>query len=152
MRIWGIDCDSKKIAIVCFEDKRLKNWVFMKSNEQKVDERIFDLYQGFDKILETQPKPDKIIIEESLFLNNFWSSRVITEIIGDCKLCCKLHSVPVETVINSSWKKVVIGKGNATKKQIEEFAIEKFSELIGEEQDVLDASCIGLWGVMKYEE
>jgi Holliday junction resolvasome RuvABC endonuclease subunit len=47
-------------------------------------------------------------------------------------------------VDNRKWKKVIIGKGNASKSEIMDFSISQWGDLFPE-QDYADAACIALW-------
>jgi Holliday junction resolvasome RuvABC endonuclease subunit len=47
-------------------------------------------------------------------------------------------------VDNRAWKKVIIGKGNASKSEIMDFAISQWGGVFSE-QDYADAACIALW-------
>ena len=61
----------------------------------------------------------------------------------------KHYDIKCDYVDNTKWKKDIVGKGNASKKEIKEYAIEKWGEIFPE-QDFADAACIALWA--KQEE
>lgn len=50
-----------------------------------------------------------------------------------------------------TWKKAVVGKGNAKKHEVAEFARETWKELEAESQDVIDARCIQEYGARVME-
>ena len=148
MRICGIDADSKKLAIVVFENDQLESWHFLESKSKETQDRIFDLYFHFEAFVKSK-KPDIVFIEESFYTNNFKTSKAITEVIGNCKLICKLNKIPFELVQNKTWKKYVIGNGNATKEDIKNFVDKKYPKLKDEPQDIADACAICLYGVLE---
>ena len=49
-----------------------------------------------------------------------------------------------------SWKKVIVGSGNASKKDIMAFASDKWGDIFPE-QDYADAACIALWAKRRIE-
>lgn len=56
---------------------------------------------------------------------------------------------PVATVVPPSWKKDVVGKGNATKQEIAAFVATHWPylyEVADKDQDLLDAACINIYG------
>lgn len=62
-----------------------------------------------------------------------------------------LHEEGISTQVAnvSSWKKRVVGKGNATKEEVAEFLRLRWPSLYGHSkgnQDLIDASCIALYG------
>lgn len=148
MKIVGIDADSKKIAAVIFENDQLESWHLMESKNKDTQERIFELYFQFESFIKSK-KPGKIFIEESIFCQNFLTSKAITEVLANCKLLCKLNLVPFEMVQNKTWKKHIIGNGNATKEDIKKFVVKKYPQLEKEPQDIADALCICMWGIME---
>jgi len=151
MRIVGVDADSKKLAVVMFENDQLESWHFLESKNKETQERIFDLYFHFEAFIKTK-KPDIVFIEQSIYVKNFVTSKAITEVIGNCKLLCKLHKVPFEMVGNTTWKKYVVGNGKATKEEIKTFIDKKYPQLKDESQDIADATCIALYGILEKGE
>jgi len=147
MNVCGIDCDSKKIAIVILDnEENLITFYELKSDSKNTQERIFDLYDMFHAIVHSL-NANKVYIEDSLYLQNFKTSKVITEAIGNCKSIFRAHSIPFEMVCNTTWKKTVIGKGNASKNEIKAYILNKYPKLSDKSQDILDATCIALYGI-----
>ena len=59
------------------------------------------------------------------------------------------YGIPTQAANVSSWKKSVIGKGNATKEEVAEHLRYRWSALhksANGNQDLVDASCIALYG------
>ena len=70
---------------------------------------------------------------------------------GVVQLCLQRHGWSVDLVNVQSWKKHVVGSGNSNKQQVSEwFALnhERESRLFGGDQDLTDAACVGLYGLL----
>jgi Holliday junction resolvasome RuvABC endonuclease subunit len=146
MRIAGIDADSKKLAVVVFEDDKFDSMHFFESKSKITQERVFDLYFHFDSFIKSS-KIDMVVMEESFYTNNFKTSKAITEVLGNCKMICRLNNIPFKMVQNRSWKKTVIGSGDATKDGIKRFVVDRYPQFEREPQDLSDALCVCLYGV-----
>ena len=131
-----------------FENDELESWHFLESKSKETQDRIFDLYFHFEAFVKSK-KPNLVLIEESFYTNNFKTSKAITEVIGNCKLICKLNKIPFELVQNKTWKKYVIGSGNATKEDIKNFVDKKYPQLKNEPQDISDSCAICLFGILE---
>jgi len=57
---------------------------------------------------------------------------------------CMYIADSIAAVDNRRWKKVIIGKGNASKSEIMDFSISQWGDQFPE-QDYADAACIALW-------
>jgi Holliday junction resolvasome RuvABC endonuclease subunit len=60
-----------------------------------------------------------------------------------------ITSAPAYFVPVSSWKKLIIGKGNSSKEEVSEFLQSKFSRFFKQckgNQNLVDATCIALYG------
>ena len=144
MKLMSIDADSFKVAIAIFENGNLvSNVLIFGGKKLDADTRARNIYYDFCKFLD-ESKPDEVVIERSVYTQNFISSRTITEVIGFCKLACGQRNIPFDLVHNTSWKKFIC-KGNATKSEIKEAILKKFPELEDRDQDSIDAIGIGLY-------
>lgn len=86
----------------------------------KVDEPWKMLWPLFNVVEQffVQQKPEIVIIEKtSSFAGGFVTGQV-SNCIGVIMACCGKHSIPVTFVYPSHVKKVVTGKGKATKTQL----------------------------------
>ena len=147
IRIVGIDLDSKKIAAVLFVDGEFNQLLFFQSKNKNTDERLFELYKYFESMVIKHLKPDKVFIEDSIYVANFKTSKALSESIGNVKLLCRLNQIPFELVSNKTWKKEIIGNGNASKADIKKFVLEQKPDLIDEPQDIFDSFCVAKFGV-----
>ena len=143
-RLFALDCDSFKIAIAIFENRKLVgNVLIFGGKEFDADTRARNIYQDFCKFLD-ESKPDEVVIERSVYTQNFVSSRTISEVIGFCKLACGQRGILFSLVHNTSWKKYIC-KGNASKSEIRKVILKKFPELSNSDQDSIDSVGIGLY-------
>ena len=145
MKVFSVDADSFKVAIAVFENDKFAGETLLISGGKKynADTRARNIYYSFCKFLD-ESKPDMVVIERSVYTQNFISSRTISEVIGFCKLACGQRNIPFNSVHNTSWKKYIC-KGNASKSEIKEVILKKFPELSDREQDEIDAVGIGLY-------
>ena len=88
-----------------------------------------------------------VYIEDAIYIQNFKTSQAIAESIGNVKLLCKLNKIPFKMVPITSWKKEVVGKGNAKKEDVKDYVVKTFEISSDCKQDIYDAYCIGLYGV-----
>lgn len=154
MKIFGLDCDSFKIAISMFdEDKLIGTSIIFSDKKLNSDKRAFELFNNFGLFLKSM-KPDKVVIERSVYNQSFPATRTISEVIGYVKLVCDQNNIPYELVHNTSWKKVMVGKGNATKQEILDMVIKKYPEYQRTKitQDEADAILIAEYFIQKEKE
>mgnify|MGYP001594445499 CR=1 FL=1 len=143
MRLFGVDADSFKIAVAIFDNSKLVGTMVLFANKkEKPDDRAFCMFVEFSKLLDNM-KPDMMVTEQSLYNQNFKSSRIIAEVIGFCKLACEQRKIPFVLVYVPSWKKFITGKGNATKEEIFKTMLERHPGHKNVTQDEADAISIG---------
>ena len=85
-------------------------------------------------------------IEQAIFIQNPKTTVEIANVIGCVRTISNIRGYDVVMVDNRRWKKDVLGKGNAAKPDIMEYAIEKWGKVFPE-QDFADAACIAAWKV-----
>lgn len=69
-------------------------------------------------------------------------------VAGALAVAARQTGAPTEFVEPSTWKKAVVGRGNANKEQVAEWLEEHKPELFKKatNQDLIDACCIGFYG------
>lgn len=99
----------------------------------KVDQpwqMLWPLFTIVDQFYEKQ-KPDLVIIEKtSSFAGGFITGQV-SNTIGVILACCGKYNIPVQFVYPSHVKKVITGKGKATKTQMKKAVTTQLSEITG---------------------
>ena len=94
-------------------------FVMPKNKKGKEYEALWPMHLAVDGLLEKQ-KPDMVIIEKtSSFAGGFITGQV-SQGIGVLLSCCVKHGVEVVFVYPSHVKKVMTGKGKATKTQMKD--------------------------------
>ena len=84
-RIVGIDCSSRSIAIVSFDDNELSGYILLENKEKETQKRLFELSDMFERMIKIFD-PDLVILEDSIYISNFRTSKVLSEINGYVKL------------------------------------------------------------------
>ena len=151
MRIMGIDLDSRKFGAVCIEDGTLSGDCFHISLLKNVDDRLAELYDEIERLL-IRWSPDKVFIEEVIYIQSFNATKSIAESVGNCKSLCRLHKIDFETVPNKTWKKEIIGNGNCSKEDTKKFIENTYPNFTGRKEDVYDAFGLCLLGVKRMKE
>jgi crossover junction endodeoxyribonuclease RuvC len=151
MYVVGIDIDSRKFGAVLLKNGKWVGDCFHLSLSKNVDDRITVLYDEIDKLL-IKWSPDKAYIEEPIYIQNFKTTKAISETVGNCKSICRLHKIAYETVPNKTWKKEIVGNGNCSKEDTKKF-IEKHEPMfVGRKEDCYDAYGIALYGTKRMKE
>lgn len=151
MRIIGIDIDSRKFGAVLLEKGKWAGDCFHLSIHKNVDDRIAVLYTEIEKLL-IKWSPDKVYIEEPIYIQSFKATKAISESVGNCKSICRIHKIAYETVPNKTWKKTIIGNGNCSKDETKNFIEKKNPLFVGRQEDVYDAYGIALYGAQRMKE
>jgi len=153
----GIDCSSKAIHSVWLDSQENILTQYKWSSKAKdFDTRFLDFGEDFwtdlSKIKVTLKKGSTIqaTVEAPIYIQNPRATISIASVVGLVRFICFLNGIKCEHLDNTKWKRDIIGKGNASKAEIKEFAIAKWGEVFPE-QDYADAACIALWNKRRYE-
>lgn len=102
----------------------------------KVDQpwqMLWPLFTVVEQFFENK-KPDLVIIEKtSSFAGGFITGQV-SNCIGVILACCGKFSIPVTFVYPSHVKKVIVGKGKATKTEIKKAVAQTLAEVTGADE------------------
>ena len=149
----GFDCSSKAIHCVALDDEyniiTQKKWgSAYKTFEDRFNEITKNFWKDLSKIYISKSKNEKVYvaIEQAIFIQNPKTTVDIANVIGCVRTISNIRGYDVVMVDNRRWKKDVLGKGNAAKPDIMEYAIEKWGKVLPE-QDFADAACIAAWKV-----
>ena len=151
MRILGVDIDSRKFGVAMIEKGECKWDCFHLSLCKNVDDRIAELYDEMEALL-TRWAPDKVYIEEPIYIQNFKTTKAISESVGNCKSLCRIHKIAFETVPNKTWKKEIVGNGNCSKEDTKKFVEKKYPKIVDRQEDVYDSIGIALYGTKRMKE
>ena len=154
MKVLGIDLGTRKAALSLFIDTELflaRDFESRESSPRQQQLRylaqvVYDFCDNYE--------PDWVWIEGIIVGNNRKYSLALAEVKGailsELALLEEKQLFGIDWVDNTRWKKEIIGSGNATKEEIQNWVKENhppYAVLCGEDQDKYDATCIGLYGV-----
>ena len=153
----GIDCSSKAIHSVWIDSHESiltqhKWW----SKEKDFDTRFLDFGEDFwddiskIKVILDNGSTIQAAVEAPIYIQNPKATIAIASVAGLVRFICFLSGIKCEYSDNTKWKRDIIGKGNASKAEIKEYAVNKWGDVFPE-QDYADAACIALWNKRRYE-
>ena len=147
----GLDCSSRAIHGVWLDDQeKILAMLKWRSASLEFDARFIEISLQFAKDLSKIKIITNAAVEAAIFIQNPKSTMEIASVVGGVRLACATSHIECLSVDNRHWKKYVLGKGNSNKKDIKEFAIDKWGDLFIE-QDWADAACIALWRKRRVE-
>tara|TARA_R110002020_G_scaffold271574_4_gene486783 strand:- start:2961 stop:3473 length:513 start_codon:yes stop_codon:yes gene_type:complete len=147
----GLDCSSKAIhGVVIDQNEEIIAQYKWGSKSKDFNERFHQFSREFLAELSTIKhtlllRNDMLAaVESAIFIQNPKATISIASVVGVVRFVCDILDINCCFVDNTKWKKDVVGKGNASKKEIKQCAIDKWGEVFTE-QDFADAACIALW-------
>src|SRR3990167_10340741 len=144
--IAGLDLGTKSCGLVFLDyDGKILGHHTILSSGKDINKRIYELAQGFSDISDFYA-PEIVYVETPIFIQNFWTSLALGELLGACTLICQQKNIKVEKVSNKTWKKHICGNGSAAKKEIAICAQNRWPDVEFNSQDEKDASLICLFG------
>ena len=142
--IAGFDCSSKAVHLSLIdEDENLVGLEKFESKDKDYETRfyeILDQFEAYTCIIDISTAA----IESAIYIQNAKATIAIASVIAGVKIQLHRSGTPFASVDNRVWKKIIIGKGNASKSDIMAFAKSKWGDIFPE-QDYADAACIALW-------
>ena len=139
----GLACSTLAIhgAVVGVDENviSLHKWG---SKKKKFEERFPEILLGFSEDL-SKIVITKAAIEAAIFIQNPKTTIAIAHVVGAVWFALVQANINTVIVDNRQWKKSILDKGNASKIDIKNFAIEKWGDIFPE-QDYADAACIAL--------
>lgn len=148
----GIDPSSKKIALCVssevFQLDVIRLPAGLYSATGAAYREVFSFLDGlghYDKV--------SVYMEAPLVGRNVASTIVQAQVGGAVVAAVKnsLRPTPLHMVNVGTWKKQVVGKGNAQKSEVAEWLEKNWPEAYHEaagDQDLIDAACINRYGVL----
>ena len=161
-RVMGIDLGIRKVAYALWarvydEEPTLLGAEAYESPEPSRPQQLRDLGDFiYDAAHHT--KPDYVFIEETLIGNNRKYSIALAQTMGAVMYGLGLHQtesdLDIFTVNVSTWKKQVVGNGNASKTLVKNYidvTHSAYAVVCGGDQDRYDAACVGLYGLSVHD-
>lgn len=142
MKIGGVDCGGSKVAIAVLD----KGALSVANLVLKEKDRYRALSQVGPFVRAHLADCDVVYVEKPLVGRGVAASLQVAQTAG----AVMSHlTVPSYFVQVQHWKKAVIGNGNAPKGLVGSTLFElhpRYSKLCGGDQDLVDATCIALYG------
>ena len=108
-------------------------------------DRFPEILEKFRNDLSIINNTDMATVEAAIYIQNPRTTLSIAYVVGSVWSSLSSVEICTELVDNRRWKKDILGKGNAKKPDIKQFAVDKWGDVF-KEQDFADAACIALWG------
>jgi len=141
----GLDCSTFAIhGVIVDTSEQLVTLHKWSSKQKKFEVRFPEILLGFSEDLSKIKVVEVAAIEAAIFIQNPKTTIAIAHVVGAVWLA--LLNVGISSILidNRRWKKFILGKGNASKIDIKNFAVAKWGDRFPE-QDYADAACIALW-------
>lgn len=127
----------------------------MAKDSKDINERIESLYNSFSLVMDergySSALPQVVFIEQAVYVQNIKATLAIDAVINAVRFTCIRLGIPYFIIDNKSWKKDVLGNGNASKEDIMRFAKVKWGDEI-KTQDEADAACIAMYGKRRFDK
>ena len=138
----GLDCSTFAVHAVIVDDKEtLVSLNKSSSKKKKFEERFPEIMINFSEYL-SKIKVTNAIIEAAIYVQNPKTTIAIAHVVGAVWLSLIKEGIDTTIVQNKEWKRNIL-KGNVSKEEIKNFAVEKWGNRFPE-QDYADAACIAL--------
>jgi Holliday junction resolvasome RuvABC endonuclease subunit len=139
----GLDCSTLAVHGVLLDKNenilKFYKWGSKKKTfEERFPEILLDFFEDLSKI-----KILNASVEAAVYVQNHRIAIKLSYVVGAVWLSLLKAGINTEIIENKEWKKGVLDKGNASKIEIKNFAIEKWGDVFPE-QDYADAACIAL--------
>lgn len=154
----GIDPSSKKLAVVWSVDDGPLHGFTHSSKQADLNDRCAEFYRitrSFYRGVSMQHQDHEIhvFLEAPVLGRGGARSTIVQAKVNGAIVagCLVAGAVKVHDVNNQSWKKKVVGKGNAGKPDIKKWVAQYWRQLYviannGKDQDLIDAGCIMRYG------
>jgi Holliday junction resolvasome RuvABC endonuclease subunit len=147
-RIMGVDLGIRKVALFGLLDGQAMSSVLDldKTTESRAQQlRILSSHVHDAMVLHDI---DQVWIENTIIGNNRKYSLALTEVKG-AVMASVVRGADVQLVEIGTWKKQVVGHGNATKDDVRNYidvTSSAYAALCEDNQDLYDAACVALYG------
>jgi Holliday junction resolvasome RuvABC endonuclease subunit len=150
MTVYGIDISTKKIAVAKILPDGF-DVVELTAKSRSWESRLQQLYpQFFEYVSKTMVTDDFVVIEDVPLVQNRAALIKLTHFVAMCKVVCLHHEIDCFPVNVKTWKRSVLGDGNADKDKIRSMAKQIFGAKISKlSQDGVDALCVAKWGDLR---
>lgn len=150
MIIYGIDLSSRKVAIITLEGDGVKSAAIGVEKQESRGAELSELSKKIEGFLHTV-KPGYTFIESPVVGRGGARPTILQSQVDGLLQAYAVRSRHhgVYSVNNKTWKKAVVGNGNASKDATASWLASNhpvLSDLCRDDQDLVDASCVALYG------
>lgn len=152
MSVIGIDLGVNKIACVCVTDGEQTADAYHVGPGPR-DVQLLEL-GSFAHDFAMLHGGDSVWVEEVIVGNNrkysIGLAQTMGAVLSDLGQVRLHNGCDTRTVDNKVWKKELIGNGNASKEDVQNYITDvhsRYAPLCGDDQDLYDACCIALYGL-----
>lgn len=153
MKVLGIDLGTRKVALsLMIADDLFLAREFEVGEMVPRPKQLMRLGDHVKEFVQTY-SPDWVWIESVIVGNNRKYSIALAEakgaILSSLAQLQDEQTFFIDSVDNKSWKKLIVGNGNASKDDIKAWVREQhppYAVLCGDDQDKYDAACIAMYG------
>jgi len=154
MVIYGFDLSSRKIAVVTFDGDVDVFTAEVKKQQSRAQE-LLQLSQALDEYLGGRV-PGYCYIEAPVVGRGGARPTVLQSQVDGLIQVAALRSgqLGCYSVNNKTWKKAIVGNGNASKEQSAAWLAAThpvLSDLVDGDQDLVDAACVAIYGARVVE-
>lgn len=145
----GIDTSTKAIAIGCYGGTKKVDHHIYRLTGNNLNQQMAGAYNCMEQWLmekRVEGKQLKVFIEEPVYVQNQKVHMQLSCIYASVVLACIGFNLFPEGVHNKTWKKEVLGNGNASKDDIAARSLLMFNIEGDCEQDIYDALCVAKYG------
>lgn len=154
MIVLGLDPSSRKLALVVREDRKTCHFSAVKMPDLDISQRSYAAYEAVGVFLHglgVLPPVRHAFVEAPIvgMTRDIQSTVKQATVSGGAQAALVEWGFGVHLVAPSSWKKTVIGKGNARKDEVGPIIKREWPGLwlaVSGDQDLLDASALVLHG------
>jgi len=151
MNYLGLDCSTLAVhGVLVASDESIVKQYKWGSKKKTFEERFPEILLGFSEELGRINIVDKAAVEAAIFVQNHKIAITLGYVVGAVWLSLLQAGIDTVKIDNMRWKKEVIGKGNASKLDIKNYAVNKWGDVFSE-QDYADAACIAVWNKRRIE-
>jgi Holliday junction resolvasome RuvABC endonuclease subunit len=153
VKIMGVDLGVHKVAVAVLEGEELTHAVPNHTTTDRPRDLVLHSLAGMVCNVAQLYDVDQVWIEDTIIGNNRKYSIGLAEtkgaVMSELAQLRLLRGLDVRLVDNQTWKREVVGNGHASKDEIRDYirvTHGAYAPLCGDDQDLYDAACIGLYG------
>lgn len=155
MIVWGADLGVRSVYLCRIENGEASHASYIIKKPKDRWEELTEISVAVSKIVGSDLLGGDILYVEEPVVAGVRNLRTSLKIAQNAGSVFAGSSIPATFVPVSSWKKQIIGKGNAKKEEIAQFLKENHYEMwanCNEDQNLIDATCVALYGVSECQK